>query len=1602
MTKKASLFATLFICTFLVPALCFSQFAQGDNAGNPFVMGTYNTGSHTYTDTRNTASFFNDYGQSSPDIYYRFTVNGTTTISISTCGSGWDTYLHLLSIGNGNILSWDDNGPVCGGTASSIVIPSTQTTLTSLGAGTYYIVAEGYSNYTGTINLTVNLTVQAPPAPVDPRNFIKVWDVLAPETNPSLVMGKGVKEVRQISQYFDGLGRPEQTVVKQGAFDIWSGQAATDLVSVNEYDQFGREAKKHLPYVASTSDGLYKTNALIDQQSFNQNWFSSQGESSFFSKTEFEPSPLNRVVKQMAPGINWVGAPNGGRGVSMDYLVNTPVDEVRIWTVADASNDFGTYSSSATYPAGELYKTITTDENLKMVVEYKDKQGQVILKKVQIADNPNTNHTGWLCTYYIYDDLNRLRAVLQPKAVEQLATSNFSNCSPLGDGGILNELSFRYEYDARGRMTMKKVPGAGAVYMVYDKRDRLVLTQDANLRPQNKWLFTKYDNLNRPIMTGFYTNASYSFQALQDYVNTQSMGFYESIVSSAIPFYSLNQSFPVASASDVLTMSFYDDYNWTNNIAAVYRTFDNSFSFPAASNTTFPYPQAVSSSNLTKGLVTGTVTRVPGITLLASVNFYDDKGRLIQNKSENLTGGCDITTTQYSFAGQPLQTYQKQEKFGTNSQTHIVTTKNELDDLSRVWSISKTVSSTINGVAVSKSQITTSRYIYNKLGQLAHKPLGPQYNGWNGLELLSYDYNVRGWILGINRSYLKDKNASGYQNKYFGFELAYDKLGSASGSTSYSYLQYNGNIAGTVWKSAGDEVRRKYDFQYDNVNRFGRGHFVQNTNPNAGGSWNTQDANFSVRGMDPANGFLMKYDANGNILGMVESGIKGLNPDVFIDALSYEYFANSNKLRMVHDDYSDPQTKLGDFHNGNEAWWGTDYGYDKNGNLVADKNKYIDGTTGIDVTSGGAITYNHLNLPVNIAVNNSNGTPKGSIEYVYDAFGNKLKKVVHENGQPDKTTLYIGGFVYENDVLQFIPMEEGRIRFKPAGTTAASFELDYFVKDHLGNVRMVLTEEQKQDQYPAASVEDSRYQTEDDIYDIQNGRRIDKATTGASQSSFENKLYRVHGGNSGEKTGLGAVVKVMAGDKVKILAESYYSLASGNANQYYNMALSELLTTLAGNGVVTGLKGSITSSGVEGLPGNTSNLQSFLNRTPVTNQAKAYLNWVLFDEQLKYVSCGSDPVVAGGGYKLHDVFINTPVNVTKNGFLYVFVSNESNLPVYFDNLALTHIRGPILEETHYYPFGLVQQGISSKAAGSLTNKIKYNGKEEQRQEFSDGSGLEWTDYGARMYDNQIGRWHAPDPASELYAPLSVYAYCANNPISLADLDGRRFYFASGAGHDPDNTGYIQHMLSAFSTAGIKNVRDINANGSRNSDVQYTYNYIFQADRDMYHDEVTGWLPDAAGAPNPITERRKTATDWRISKAEKDIRNDLATNKLEDGEQVNLAGYSTGSVTMAQTALKLADQGQVVNNLILIGSPIAKNSDLYKSLTSNKNIKNVIRIDIEGDNVDNLSEGLTKALGVIISFIVNGNDHPHFKYAFNKDADANRKQLAEDLKKQGVQ
>ena len=139
------------------------------------------------------------------------------------------------------------------------------------------------------------------------------------------------------------------------------------------------------------------------------------------------------------------------------------------------------------------------------------------------------------------------------------------------------------------------------------------------------------------------------------------------------------------------------------------------------------------------------------------------------------------------------------------------------------------------------------------------------------------------------------------------------------------------------------------------------------------------------------------------------------------------------------------------------------------------------------------------------------------------------------------------------------------------------------------------------------------------------------------------------------------------------------------------------------------------------------------------------------------------------------------IKVPKSGYVYIWVSNDSETPVYFDDLVINHRTGPLLQEDDYYAFGLDMRMAGSKASGKVKDKYKYNGKELQSGGFEDGSGLNWTDYGVRMYDNEIGRWNMIDPFSNKSYAQSPYTYCSNNPIALVDPDGETDYYFNNVG-----------------------------------------------------------------------------------------------------------------------------------------------------------------------------------------------------------------------------
>ena len=272
--------------------------------------------------------------------------------------------------------------------------------------------------------------------------------------------------------------------------------------------------------------------------------------------------------------------------------------------------------------------------------------------------------------------------------------------------------------------------------------------------------------------------------------------------------------------------------------------------------------------------------------------------------------------------------------------------------------------------------------------------------------------------------------------------------------------------------------------------------------------------------------------------------------------------------------------------------------------------------------------------------------------------------------------------------------------------------------------------------------------------------------------------------NGGKKIGPSLVLRVMAGDTIQIGAKAFYKSTGPQDQNTATVPAENMLADL-----VQAFNGAAASGGDHGAtamdqqtPFNSNfynnDYQHLKEKEPdnvQVNRPKAYLNYVLFDDQFTMVDDNSGVKQVKAEPDQLQVLAQDKMVIKKSGFLYVYTSNESPQDVFFDDVTIMDLPGPVLEETHYYPFGLTMSGISSNALKGFNypeNRVKYNGKELQSKEFGDGSGLEWYDYGARMYDAQIGRWHVQDPMLDKYSAYSPYNYVLNNPLTMIDPDGR--------------------------------------------------------------------------------------------------------------------------------------------------------------------------------------------------------------------------------------
>ncbi|MFL9845533.1 DUF6443 domain-containing protein [Flavobacterium rhizosphaerae] len=850
------------------------------------------------------------------------------------------------------------------------------------------------------------------------QNYVKtlVYHSESASSNPS--------KANASVTYYDGLGRPIQQVANK------QSGTGKDIITHIEYDAFGRQSRDYLPFVASTEDMTFNSSAQANAVSFYST-SAFQNTTNPYSEKFFDASPINRVMKQSAPGTPWLGNADNDNDhtVKHAYLSNTDEDAVKKLKANAGEPADGVYGTTfineGYYPGGELYKNIIQDENknsaiyignggmqnkLNTVEEYTDDEGRLILKRTffSAVDTFGMSGVGSMDTYYIYDQYGNLSYVLPPKALGSITNAD--------------KLSYQYKYDYKNRLVEKKLPGKAWEFIVYDQLDRVVATGPA-LNPwgvttgaASGWLFTQYDALGRVAYSGWVPEplafTSGRRNTLQSYNYPTAVPSTNATTIDGVTVYYTNPGTTPANIKaslKLLTVNYYDDYRFLN---------------AQTKPTSTTLVEDVNVWLTPKGLATGNWTRaLEGYSIAngeSTYTFYDSKkARMVRTRTTNYLGGYTQVDNKLEFNGRVQYTKTKHKRTAdTNTADTTVTTQEDFTYTSQERLLSHT--HTIEG----QNPQLLAYNAYNSIGQLISKKVGNNIN--SPLQIVDYAYNIRGWLTGINNiNNLAAANVGNLQPQdLFAFSINYNGTIQQNMNGAITPL-YNGSIAETTWRTASDNISRRYGYKYDQVNRLLDAYYqIPASTVPVRNSYNEH----------------LKYDGNGNITSLVRNG--GTDSATLvneIDNLAYTY--DGNMLTKV----SDSSGNTAGFSDIDQSG-APDYTYDDYANMKTDKNKSIT-----------SITYNHLNLPVVVTISGSTpATNNGTISYLYNAAGVKLRKTVTPNVDTAMVTDYLSAYQYENGILEFFPVSEGYVK-----TTIVSGSCNYnyvfHYKDHLGNNRISYT-----------------------------------------------------------------------------------------------------------------------------------------------------------------------------------------------------------------------------------------------------------------------------------------------------------------------------------------------------------------------------------------------------------------------------------------------------------------------------------------------------------------------------------------------------------------
>lgn len=585
------------------------------------------------------------------------------------------------------------------------------------------------------------------PAQEDTQNYIRTSTML--DESRSRHLDK--------IEYFDGLGRPFQTVLKKA-----SG-SGSNLVTLQEYDAAGRATCSWLPIVSSSE--------YIAPATFKGSAPGNYGNDPRpYSQSVYEASPLNRIAKQYGPGAAW----HSGHPVSTGYLTNSTAN-ASLNCLRYGVDGTGTLTANGSYASGELYVQKTTDEDGNVSYTFTDKQGHMVLTRQMKGSEAHD-------TYYVYDDKGNLRFVLQPM---YQTTAD------------LEKHAFQYKYDGRGNCIRKKLPGAQHILYEYDAADRLTFSQDGNQRAltTGNWTYYKYDNLNRLAEQGICTNkvtASGTTVHVKNYYDDYSFvgtaGFTDSRFTKDTSGYGkgmlTGQTVYHTGICNPIRKAFYYDIRGRE----VKRVETNVMDGYEVTETTYTFTDQPKT-------VTHTHTSSKKPTLKEVYTYSYDHADRISKVEHKLDSGATVTLAEYSY--DELGRLSQKKVGGTaHTSTYAYNIRNWLTGISGAKFTQNLYYNTGNGTARYNGNISSMTW---KAG--------------NESILRGYKFTYDGLDRMLNATYGEGASINTNANRFSENVTAYDKNGNITGLQRYGQTATSayGLVDNLTYTLSGNQLNRVDD-----------------------------------------------------------------------------------------------------------------------------------------------------------------------------------------------------------------------------------------------------------------------------------------------------------------------------------------------------------------------------------------------------------------------------------------------------------------------------------------------------------------------------------------------------------------------------------------------------------------------------------------------------------------------------------------------------------------------------------------------------------------------------------------------------------------------